>query len=272
MLETALGAKLFDRTTRKLTLTEVGQVVCEHARQTGDVWDQALGRIEDLHVHPAFRLSVPSSLAMKWLVPALGRAAGQGLELTVDVDDDLVDLRASSARAAIRYGPGPYPGFFSELLSRAEIVPVAKPGTVPGSMRKAVKRAQEHRFLGDTAGETDGTEYSWSAYCGDLEEPMDVPGVSQSFGRADLMLQAAIGGMGIALGRTLLIEGDVETGLLEVVGAPVMARSRYWLVTTPETAATQGYQILKTWLLEEVSRSKMVFDRPFGREPNKQNI
>lgn len=252
-LETTLGARLFDRTTRKLQSTEVGEIVCACAIRTSEAWLEVLGQIEDLQRRPAFRLSVPSSVAMKWLVPALGRAGDHGLELAIDVEDRLVDLRASAARAAIRYGPGPYPGYHTELLSRSDMVPVARPGLHRGRFPSG--SGQGASLLADTAGETDGTGFSWNAYGNGLEPSTSFPEPTQRFNRADLMLQAAISGVGVALGRSLLIEGDLNAGFLEVIGPKVPAASRYWLVTTPETASTEGYQLLKSWLMAEVSRA-----------------
>lgn len=62
--------------------------------------------------------------------------------------------------------------------------------------------------------------------------------------------------MGIALGRSLLVEHDLEAGFLEAAGAPVKSRARYWLVTTPANAATEGYQALRGWLQTEVSEMR----------------
>ncbi|MBL4906489.1 MAG: hypothetical protein JKX94_03480, partial [Sneathiella sp.] len=69
------------------------------------------------------------------------------------------------------------------------------------------------------------------------------------FDRSDLMLQAAISGLGIAVGRTLLIENDIESGFLKKIGPSAPMKSAYWLICTHDTARTSRFQQLAKWLL-----------------------
>jgi len=82
--------------------------------------------------------------------------------------------------------------------------------------------------------------------------PEHPPQSVKYFDRADLMLQAAIGGFGVALGRSLLIEDDIRRGLLLPIGQPIRVAAAYWLVTKPESAATDGFQSLRKWLKEQI--------------------
>lgn len=252
-LEDTIGLKLFERTTRKLEPTAVGKILCQTAQQTTAQWNTALKQIADIRTSRRIRLSVSSSLAMKWIVPSLHRAQDFGLDLAIDVDDRLADLHGGEAHAAIRYGHGPYPGLHSERLSDAALIPVARPDQVKAPLTEAHCRSEACRFLVDSQGEADKTEFSWQAYFDGLGWQVDRPLTAGTFNRADLALQAAIGGMGIALGRTLLIEYDVKAGLLEIVGEPVRTKAAYWLVTTPSQARTEGFEALKDWLSNEVS-------------------
>ena len=72
------------------------------------------------------------------------------------------------------------------------------------------------------------------------------------FDRSDLMIQAAIGGLGVALGRTLLIEDDVREGLLFPVGASARTASSYWLVTSSELADSEAAVALRDWLRDRI--------------------
>ena len=62
------------------------------------------------------------------------------------------------------------------------------------------------------------------------------------------MLQAAIGGLGIALGRALLIEDDITNGLLVPIGPPVRIEPSYWLVTSYDNAESPEIKKLGDWL------------------------
>ena len=75
------------------------------------------------------------------------------------------------------------------------------------------------------------------------------------FDRADLMLQAAISGAGVALGRSLLVEADIEAGFLVYAGDEVALDSAYWLVATYEFAKTPAHKRLSRWLTRQVTTS-----------------
>ncbi|UES59704.1 LysR family transcriptional regulator (plasmid) [Roseibium aggregatum] len=248
-LEAALGIRLFERTTRRIVPTEAGRIVCDAAQRCQEIWGSALSRIADVKTSRTIRLSVSSSVAMKWIVPALQRAQEAGLDLVVDVEDRLVDLHAGEAQAAIRYGTGPYPGFHAEALMTAQLVPVARPGLLKGQM---VPGKGTSALLADRSGGTDGTGFSWTDYFTGCNWPEPPSRPVASFARADLAIQAAISGMGVALGRTLLIENDIEAGFLEVVGKPVASKAKYWLVTTAAYADTEGYRDLRAWIGSEI--------------------
>ncbi|WP_297121208.1 LysR family transcriptional regulator [Thalassospira sp.] len=248
-LEETLGFALFERTTRQITPTEYGRVLCAAAIETVDIWDGAFDRLEKFRTEGTVRLSVASALAMKWVLPNLASAQQAGLEIALDVNDRPVDFSTGTIDAAIRFGAGPYPGLHSSLLKKAAIVPVARPGYGGGGRGlEDVLGDPGVTLLKDAVGERDGTDFSWGYYCANAGVSFDADFRSLAFDRADLVLQAAINGMGIGLGRTLLIEGDIAQGFLEAVGPAVAMKSAYWLVCSPEFAKTERHANLKAWL------------------------
>ncbi|WP_198157158.1 MULTISPECIES: LysR family transcriptional regulator [Thalassospira] len=252
-LEEALGFALFERTTRQITPTEYGRVLCAAAIETVGVWDGAFDRLEKFRTEGTVRLSVASALAMKWVLPNLASAQEAGLEIALDVNDRPVDFSAGTIDAAIRFGTGPYPGLHSSLLKKAEIMPVARPGYVGGGRGlEDVLGDPDVTLLKDAVGERDGTDFSWGYYCAKAGVSFDADFRALAFDRADLVLQAAINGMGIGLGRTLLIEGDIAQGFLEAVGKPVSMKSAYWLVCSPEFAKTERHAKLLGWLKDQM--------------------
>ncbi|WP_417669429.1 LysR family transcriptional regulator [Roseibium sp.] len=252
-LETVIGAPLFERTTRRLSLTPTGRVVCAAAGRCFENFDKALLELDSLQRSRALRLSVSSSLAMKWLLPRLPLAQASGLDLVLDVDDGISDLQSGLVQAAIRFGVGPYPGFHSVRLADAELIPVARPGFLSDPLSEVMCVSGNCPILADRKGGSDGTNFDWEIYFESRGWQVPAPKIAATFDRTDLALQAAIGGMGVALGRTLLVEDDVKTGFLVEVGERVKSRAGYWLVATPAQAQTEGFRAVSDWLKAQTS-------------------
>lgn len=105
-LEQALGARLIQRSTRRLTLTEIGELVYAEAQRI----EQALGNIEQLsgqyqkEVRGRLRVTCPRPLGQRYLVPLLVEFAQRypQVEVALQVDDRMVDLIAENIDVAIR--------------------------------------------------------------------------------------------------------------------------------------------------------------------------
>lgn len=256
-LEEAMGHTLFDRTTRQLRLTEMGEILCHAAIDTVARWDAALDKVERSRSTNLIQLSMPSSLAMKWLIPALPNAQAMNLNISIDVKEETINLQANETDAAIRFGPGPYPGLHSTHLSHCRIQPVASPLYLGDrTSDEALLSDPETTFLADRRGELDKTDFSWNYYFSNTKRVMDNFISDYQFDRADLMLQAVIGGMGIGLGRTLLVESDVEAGYLNTVGLSIRMPSSYWLVCSPSFAETNRFERLRDWLKSEIQKTE----------------
>lgn len=107
-LEAHLGARLVQRSTRSLRLTDDGQDLLVHARQILDAVAQtqaAIGRQRDA---PAglVRLGAPIVFARLYLAPHLGRLLARYPELTVEIvsSDDVTDMVASGLDLSLRVG------------------------------------------------------------------------------------------------------------------------------------------------------------------------
>lgn len=257
-LEEGLGFALFTRTTRNVIPTLQGEPICAACEKSADALSNALDVVFRIQRHDGTVLSLSSSLAMKWVVPAMSRARARGLNITLNIDDDLSEFGQNGvSQAAIRFGPGPYPGLHATRLSQCFAIPVHN-RSAASSLADTKRRAV---LLRDTRAEADGTDISWERYLGSREYESGRFDTSVTFERTDVAIQAAIAGLGHALARTLLIEADFEAGLLFTSGPPKPVRSRYWLVTTPDYAQTDAFKKLATWLADEVRETKRTAQR-----------
>ena len=107
-LETQLGERLLLRTTRKLTVTDFGQAVLEHARHVAEDVEAASSLAQSRQVQPRGRLRVtmPGDLGNLVLAPMLAEFALKhpAITLEVDLSARFVDLIGENFDVAIRMG------------------------------------------------------------------------------------------------------------------------------------------------------------------------
>jgi DNA-binding transcriptional LysR family regulator len=110
-LETHLGERLLLRTTRKLTVTDFGRSMLEHARQVAAEVEAATSLAQHRQAEPSGRLrvSMPGDLANIMLGPLLAEfiTAHPAISLEIDLSPRRVDLIGENFDVAIRMGPLP---------------------------------------------------------------------------------------------------------------------------------------------------------------------
>lgn len=107
-LEARLAVRLFYRTTRKVTITEAGQVYYNHCRQVLDGLAEAERAITDLNQTPQGRLNLtaPVTFGENRIAPLVNDFVARypGLEVTLTLTNQMLDLVAESFDLAIRLG------------------------------------------------------------------------------------------------------------------------------------------------------------------------
>jgi LysR family transcriptional regulator, glycine cleavage system transcriptional activator len=125
-LEADLGHKLFYREARGLRLTDAGRSYQAPVRQAMDLIEQATRKLRP--EEEQVTLSVPPSLASKWLVPRLPQFErdNPALQLRIVAEERLTDFTRDGFDIAIRQGGAPQePGSRSACLSLLNLVAVA---------------------------------------------------------------------------------------------------------------------------------------------------
>jgi len=108
LLEENLGTRLLQRTTRKLSLTEAGELYLQGCRQMVEAATAANQQIGQYSKEPSgtLRISCSQDFAAHHLVPLLGPFLDQYPKLSLEIDgsDQIVDLVAEQIDLAIRIG------------------------------------------------------------------------------------------------------------------------------------------------------------------------
>lgn len=107
-LEARLGVRLFYRTTRKVSITDTGQIYYNHCRQVLDGLAEAERAVTDLHQTPKGRLNLtaPVTYGESRIAPLVNGfvALYPELDVTLTLTNQMVDLVAESYDLAIRLG------------------------------------------------------------------------------------------------------------------------------------------------------------------------
>jgi len=216
-LERTLGARLVQRTTRRLALTEDGLLFHRRAlRIAGDIADATteLSERRGALIGP-LRLSAPVSFGILHLAPALFPFLREhpGLELTLDLDDRFVDAGAGGYDAVVRHGTLRVTGLVAKRLARSSRVLVASPEYLERAGRPTdLAGLKAHRAIVYThRGDSD---WRFRGEAGAVSV-RGTPALAVNSGI--VMRDAAIQGLGIALLPTFLIHDAVKDGRLEVI-------------------------------------------------------
>lgn len=131
-LETRLGARLFERSTRRLRLTEAGAALAAYARRVAEEIDNAEAAMEALRERPRGLLvvSAPYSFVLHVLAPRLDlfRAACPEVRLSLIPSAQTADFFADGIDVAIRIGDIPASSLIARKLGQDPLVLVASPG------------------------------------------------------------------------------------------------------------------------------------------------
>lgn len=130
-LESELGTRLFERTTRRMALTEAGQTYLEGTRQALTQLQLANEEVEELQheLRGRLRLTAPPSFGPAFLEEACCRflAAYPQVRLEVDLHDPTPDVIEGGYDLAVRDGPTDLPGVIAQPLMENQVVLCASP-------------------------------------------------------------------------------------------------------------------------------------------------
>lgn len=254
-LEDALGAPLFERRHRALSLTPSGSAfhreVTETLRALAMAAEQVTGRTRD----PGLTITTTVSFASLWVIPKLPafRAKHPQVEVYVSADDRTVDLGRGDVDVAIRYLGENVPGEAIRLFGE-RMLPVVSP-LVANDPKTPLRRPADLRnhvllHLDDPDGRVPWLNWpSWLAANG---EPQLKAAGSLRFSIYDQVVQAALGGQGVALGRLPMVSELVEAGRL-VAPFPKRYDSQrgYYVIVAPHARTRPDVAAFVAFLREQ---------------------
>ena len=152
-LEKAIGLRLLHRTTRKIELTEAGQIYFERCKRIVDEAKLAHEQLGELLAQPSgvLRASLPVDFANIYLAPLIAEFARQypGISFDFDLTPRLVDLVAEPFDVAIRMGNPPNSNLITRRLANLRCYIYASPRYLENYGEPALpKDLAQHECIG----------------------------------------------------------------------------------------------------------------------------
>ena len=258
LLEERLSQPLFNRSGRHVTLTEAGRKLLPGVQRGLSEMRQAMKLVEQDISGGVLNVSMVPTFLQKWMMPRLAdfyRIEAQ-IDLRINADNSPVNFNESDFHAAIRFGPGRWPGLKAVKLLDDWILPVCSPRLLReiGPI-STVEELQQHNLL-FVDSEIWG---AWFKTLGESGKKRRWPLLNDSLS----ILMAAEQGQGIALSRWSLVARDIVAGrLVRPIPTVVKTDWSYYFVSPPHYFDIPKVVLFREWMEE----SCLMFEKPLAED------
>ena len=249
-LETHIGARLFSRHARGVRLNVRGREYAAEIRRIFADLSTATERHREHAKATHLKLVAVEVVAEKWLMPRLAdfKAAHPDISIEFETDHHEVDPERRDFDVWIAFTDRVAETLHVETLFEETLLPVCSPAFL--------KTRERPREPADLHGwpllyDLHWTTYwsHWFAHHGVQEADLSQ---ASGFRLYSMMVQAAVEGMGVALGHSLMIARELEQGtLVSLFDSRVTAPARYLLVTAPASIGKPQVRAFRDWVLQQ---------------------
>lgn len=251
-LETHLGIRLFERSAHGVRLSPAGEHYLLHigaalSAITSATEDLKQGIRNSLYVHSA------PSLASLWLIPRLHRFAKAypDISLNLSAAHTPSDFSLGQSDIDIRYGVPQWGDLVVEPLFKEAIVPLASPAFIKQHQLKRVEQLLDVPLIQSNVSVVQWS--NWFNQFSKLKAPERFP---LRFDRAQMSLDAATQGLGVALESVVNASGHIADGKLKPIFGLKMAIhvKAHFLVYPQRHGKRPAVEAFLSWIHSEASK------------------
>jgi len=252
-LETHLGVKLFERRARALFLTENGQLFYRTAQEALQKLHDSARRLRGSATMNTVVAATTPGFASLWLIPHLAGFTRDHphVDVRISATNEMIeDLERAGVDVAVRYVPeGSVTG--GRLLFGETVFPVCSPALAQSSANPLVRPDDLHHHVLLYLEHPRVAWLDWELWFHALGLRDFEPAGKLHFSHYDQLIQAALDGHGVALGRHPLLRQLLRERKLVAPFKKKVASSRaYYVVESPAAQAKTQVREFADWLVE----------------------
>jgi len=250
VLETYLGVELFRRERHGVTLTRAGQTYAQHVIPAFEMIAEATEKMVRGTSQGALRVRTYTTFAAKWLIPRLNefRELHPSIDVRISTAVPEVDFDRDPVDLAIQFGDGQWPRVDSDLLFHDQVEPVCSPQYLAqyAPDPRYPQSLLRHQLLVSHYRKVEWTD--WLEASGLAHEAREAQ--EMTFGSTLLTWQAAIDGLGVAIGQNHLLTQELASGVLvRPFNRPLVRHQAYYLVRPKLQRESRKVAVFREWLL-----------------------
>ncbi len=253
-LEDHLGVTLFERRPRSLALTEQGLALQRTVTEVLERLQETANRLRADAGVPHLTVTTTGGFASLWLIPRLRTftALHPDVDVRISATYAEVNLERSLVDVAVRYCKAEEAPAGAVRLFGEELYPVCSPMLLTEGLNplRTLGDLRHHALL---HMEVDGaTHIDWDTWLAAQGYPGLKPAASMRFDNYEQMIQAAVGGQGVAMGIGRLVSGLMGQGqLVAPFCASTIGSRAYFIIRSALTGDRPQVRAFVDWLVAE---------------------
>ncbi len=252
LLESYVGAPLFERMARGVALSGRGLVIAPVVRQSLGDLNRAFQTARDDN-NSKLVITTLHTFATNWLASRIGgfQLANPEMLVRLDVSSRVIDIEAEGIDVAIRSGSGNWPGLVSHFLMDSPFTAVASPTYLEHHGPIASPRDMLNATLIDPK---DPWWPIWFKAAG-VAPPYVFARPGVDVDTQQMAASVAAAGHGIAVVTPDFVVDEMKTGRLVQLFAVMAASGSGYHLAYPESRRNQRkIRLFRDWLLNEIGR------------------
>jgi len=252
-LEDFLGIHLFERVRQRIVLTESGQLYLARVREALEIMETAtMEALAAQGEDGILNIATLPTFGTRWLAPRIQRfiARHPRIALNISARSWPFDLVEENVDVAVYFGESPWPGGPSDRLMEDEVIPVCAPALLsPAGPLRSLEDIAEAELLHHRA-----RPRAWKDWLQLHGETRVNPFRGLRFEQFEMIIQAAVSGLGMAIVPRFMIETELLNGsLVTPFGKPMKSPQSYYLVYPERKQHLPAVQAFRRWVLDEVA-------------------